>query len=131
MQYSSYTGVDYLPSGRLGFKLNDSNFRWAAISRAVRTPSRLDRDLEEPHILALAPDFQSEKLIAYELGYRAQPTAKISLSISLYYNRYSDLRTENFLPPGSPTLAQLGNDEAGHTYGVEAWGDWRLLPWGN
>ena len=129
VQYSSYTGVDYLPSGRLGFKLNDSNFLWAAISRAVRTPSRLDRDLEEPHILALAPDFQSEKLIAYELGYRAQPTPKISLSISLYYNQYSDLRTENFLPPGSPTLAQLGNDEAGHTYGVEAWGDWRLLPW--
>ena len=109
VQYSSYTGIDYLPSIRLGWKLSDSNFLWAAVSRAVRTPSRLDRDLEEPHILALAPDFQSEKLIAYEVGYRAQPTPQTSLSVSFYYNQYSDLRTRR-LPaarqPGTHPVRQ-------------------------
>jgi iron complex outermembrane receptor protein len=129
VQDSSYTGIDYLPSIRLGWKLSDSQFLWAAASRAVRTPSRLDRDLEEPHILALAPDFESEKLIAYEVGYRAQPTPQTSLSISFYYNQYSDLRSEDFLPRGSPALIQFGNDEAGEAYGVEAWGDWRVLSW--
>ncbi|MGA3398443.1 MAG: TonB-dependent receptor [Acetobacteraceae bacterium] len=128
LQYSSYTGFDYLPSIRLGWKLSDTNFLWAAISRAVRTPSRLDRDLEEPHFLALAPDFESEKLVAYEVGYRGQPTPQSSVSVSLYWNQYSDLRTVDYIP-NSATPYQLGNDEAGNTYGIEAWGDWRLLPW--
>jgi iron complex outermembrane receptor protein len=128
LEYSTYTGFDYLPSIRAGWKLSDTNFLWAAISRAVRTPSRIDRDLDEPHFLALAPDFESEKLIAYELGYRAQPTSRISLSVSLYWNQYSDLRTVDFTPNGT-TPYQLGNEEAGNTYGVEAWGDWRVLPW--
>ena len=129
VQYSSYTGLDVLPSIRLGWKVTDTNFLWTAVSRAVRTPSRIDRDLEEPHILALAPDFESEKLIAYEVGYRTQPTPQTSLSVSLYYNQYSDLRTEDFLPAGSPALIQFRNDEVGQTYGVEAWGDWRVLSW--
>jgi iron complex outermembrane receptor protein len=129
LQYSSYTRLDYLPSIRLGWAVSDNNFLWAAISRAVRTPSRLERDLEEPHILALAPDFGSEKLVAYELGYRTQPAPQLSLSVSLYYNRYTDLRTEDFLPPGSPARIQFGNYQEGDTFGIEAWGDWRALPW--
>ena len=128
LQYSSYTGVDYLPSIRLGWRLSDRDFLWAAVSRAVRTPSRLDRDLEAPHLLALAPTFQAEKVIAYEAGYRTQPTPQLSLSVSLYYNQYTDLRTEDFLSNG-PAPLQLGNYEAGEAYGVEAWGDWSVLPW--
>ena len=44
-------------------------------SRAVRTPSRIDRELDGPPFLAAATDFRSEKLIAFEAGYRGQPTA--------------------------------------------------------
>lgn len=128
LQYSSYTGFDYLPSIRLGWRLSDISFRWAAISRAVRTPSRIDRDLEVPGLLARAPDFKSEKLIAYEVGYRGQPTPPTSISVSLYWNHYSDRRTLDFIP-NSATSFRLGSDEAGNTYGVEAWGDWRVLPW--
>ena len=92
------------------------------------TPSRIDRDLEELPILAAAPDFQSEKLLAYEIGYRGQPTPQTSVSVSLYWDQYSDLRTLDYTPNGT-ALYQLGNDEAGHTYGIEAWGDWRVLSW--
>jgi iron complex outermembrane receptor protein len=129
LEYSSYTGLSVLPSLRLGWRVSDANFLWASVSRSVRTPSRIDRDLEEPHVLALAPNFASEKLIAYELGYRTQPTAQTSLSVSMYYNQYGDLRTENFLPRHSPALIQFGNAETGEAFGVEGWGDWRVLSW--
>jgi len=128
VQYSSYSDFDYLPSIRLGWKLTDTNFLWAAISRAVRDPSRLDRDLEEPHLLALAPDFESEKLVAYEAGYRGQPTPQTSVSASIYWNQYTDLRTLDYTG-NKATPYILGNREAGNTYGLEAWGDWRVLPW--
>jgi len=32
------------PNARLSYDLNDTNFLWAAASRAVRTPSRFEED---------------------------------------------------------------------------------------
>jgi iron complex outermembrane receptor protein len=128
LEYSSYTGVDVLPNIRLGWEVTGRTFLWAAISRAVRTPSRLDRDLTAPIILARSPDFESEKLLAYEVGYRGRPTSQTSLSISLYYNVYQDLRITGLSKtPGY--IYQLLNAESGETHGLEAWGDWRVLPW--
>jgi iron complex outermembrane receptor protein len=125
---STYTGFDVLPSIRLGWRVNDTAFLWAAISRAVRTPARIDRDLQAPGILLPAPDFETEKLIAYEVGYRGKPTASTSLSVSFYYDVYSDLRTLTSV--GSSVLPlQLSNDRAGYAAGVEVWGDWNVLPW--
>ena len=54
---------------------------WAAVSRAVRTPSRIDRDLVAPAILVAATEFRSEKLVAFEAGYRGQPSGTTSISI--------------------------------------------------
>jgi iron complex outermembrane receptor protein len=102
--------------------------RRAAISRAVRTPSRVDHDLEKPGILALAPDYESEKLVSYDLGYRAQLAPQTSVSVSFYWNQHSDLRTLNFIP-NSATPYLLRNDETGNAYLVDAWGDRRVLPW--
>lgn len=125
---STYSGADLLPSVRIGWSVSPSTFLWAAVSRAVRTPSRLDRELTAPVILAPALSFQSEKVIAYEIGYRGRPTTDTSLSVSLYYNSYSDLRTTGLsTTPGF--LYQLQNGEVGTTYGVEAWGTWRVLSW--
>ncbi len=128
LEYSSYTGLDVLPNMRLGWAVTDQTFLWAAVSRAVRTPSRLDRDLTAPVLLAPSPNFESEKLIAYELGYRGRPTPQTSLSISLYYNVYQDLRITGYsATPGY--VYQLLNAEEGNTHGLEAWGDWSVLSW--
>ena len=128
LEYSSYTHLEILPNIRLGWAVTEQTFLWAAISRAARTPSRLDRDLTAPGLLARAPDFESEKLIAYELGYRGRPTDQTSLSISLYYNVYQDLRITGYSQtPGY--VFQLLNAEQGDTHGLEAWGDWRVVPW--
>jgi iron complex outermembrane receptor protein len=65
-------------------------------------------------VLGGGPDFLSEAVIAYELGYRAQLMPKMTLSISTYYNQYSRLRSI------SPTLpAFIQNNVQGDTRGLE------------
>ena len=73
--------------------LSDRDLLWASFSRAVRTPARFDRDLVNPGVFAGGPDFDSEKLVAYEVGYRGQPTTATSVSVSAFYNVYDELRT--------------------------------------
>ena len=69
-----------------------------------------------------------EKLTAYEIGLRAQPGTRLSLSVSAFYNVYDDLRTIEFSPgPSFPLL--WGNGIRGDTYGLEAWGDLQAAPW--
>jgi iron complex outermembrane receptor protein len=128
LEDNSYSGLDYLPTARLAWQLSDKTLLWSAVSRAVRTPSRIDRELQGGGILAPSPDFGSEKLVAYELGYRAQPTANISLSISGFYNVYDDLRTAELSPSGG-FPGQISNSLEGDTYGVEAWAKYAVTPW--
>ncbi|MGE0646618.1 MAG: TonB-dependent receptor plug domain-containing protein [Alphaproteobacteria bacterium] len=128
LEYSSYSGLEYLPSARLAWQATDTAMLWSAISRAVRTPSRLDRDLAAPGLAIPAPDFESETLIAYELGYRGQPMTDTLLSVSLYYNDYDEMRTLELSPAGGLPV-QIGNGGEGHVYGVEVWGEYRVQPW--
>lgn len=127
LEDSSYTGLSPLPSLRLGWRATDKAFFWAAVSRAVRTPSRIDRELQAPGFVLPALDFTSEKLTAFEIGYRGQPMRTVSASVSLYYNIYSDIRTTNVVSV-QPFLAQLGNDRYGDGYGLEAWATVQVLP---
>jgi len=117
-----------MPSVRLGWRASDTTFFWAAISRAVRAPSRTDRELQAPGFVLPVLDFATEKLLTYEIGYRGCPTPNISPSVSLYFNAYSDLRSTNLVSL-APLLFQLSNSRAGNVYGVEAWGDWQVLRW--
>jgi len=91
---------------------------WAAISRAVRTPSRTDADfslnVESPNMRLLIqgnPELKSEILLAYELGYRFNLINKFLLDVSLFYNDYDKLRTSEtidfkpFPPPPSLILS--------------------------
>jgi iron complex outermembrane recepter protein len=125
---SSYSGFEYMPSARLSWLPDDRSLVWAAVSRAVRTPSRLDRDLVAPGIFGGGPNFKSEELTAYEAGYRTRVTAAVSGSITVFLHDYDDLRTTT-LTPGGPSPAEFLNGYEGRTYGVEAWGDFQPLPW--
>jgi iron complex outermembrane recepter protein len=124
VEYSSYTGVDFMPSARLAWQISEAHMLWGAVSRAVRTPSRIDRELEAPGILQAAEDeFGAEELYAYEIGYRGQPNRDTALSVSLYYHDYDDLRVLTTSPGG---LLMFGNAQQGYTMGIEAWGDHRV-----
>jgi iron complex outermembrane receptor protein len=96
---------------------------WAAVSRAVRTPSRIDRDFflfAAPSVpILVGGDIKSEKLIAYELGWRGQPNPRLSLSVSTFYDDYDDLRTAEPGPSPAGIPVTLGNGLRGHAYGVE------------
>ena len=129
LEHNNYTGFENQPNVRLAWKPNDQVLLWSAISRAVRTPSRIDRDFfvpgSAPFMIAGGPDFQSEKLTAYEIGYRTQPSPKASFSISTFYNVYDQLRS---IEPTGGTLV-LGNMMEGNTYGVETWGSYGISDW--
>jgi len=126
-EHNSYTGLEVQPNIRVGWKFSDRQFAWAAISRAVRTPSRIDRDIFVPTSplfpfnLTGGPDFQSEILTAYEAGYRTQPNSRLSVSVSTFYNEYKRLRSLSIVP--GTTNAVINNGEKGNIYGAELWGD--------
>ena len=127
VERSSFSGVEFLPNLRLAWHPNERNLLWAAVSRAVRTPSRIDRQLVALPLLAQATDFESEKLIAIEGGYRGQIGTSTSLSLSVFFNLYDDVRTTEFT--GNPFPIRLRNNLKGHTYGIEAWANRQLTPW--
>lgn len=128
IERSSLSGVELLPNIRLAWHPNDRTLLWSAASRAVRTPSRIDRQLVFLPLLAQAVDFKSEKLIALEAGYRGQIGDSTSLSVSLFYNIYDDLRTTE-LAPGNTLPIRLANGLKGDSYGLEAWATQQLTPW--
>ncbi|HLX28962.1 MAG TPA: TonB-dependent receptor [Casimicrobiaceae bacterium] len=127
-EYSSFSGWAVMPNIRAGWQSDPKDFLWGAISRAVRSPSRLERDLTAPGIVDQSPDFRSEKLVAYETGWRSQLSSSASLSLSLFYNDYTDLRTTK---PNPVTVLPVtfGNGWEGHTYGLDAWGSVTPYSW--
>ena len=125
-------GVTPLPSARLSWKPSDAILVWGAISRSIRSATPFDRDVVEKIgpvlFLTGGTDFQSEKLTAYEVGVRVQPSPRLSFSVSGFYNVYDDLRS---VEPTPVTLLPLmwGNGVKGRTAGVEAWGDFQVASW--
>ena len=131
---NDYTGTEFLPTARLAWKWAPQQLVWAAASRTVRAPSRLDRDFyipgEAPYQLRGGANFDSEVATVAELGYRGQPTPTTSLSATVYHADYDRLRTVQFDP--NSNVYVLANGMEGRARGVELWGSfqasahWRL-----
>jgi iron complex outermembrane receptor protein len=140
LEHNSYTGFEFEPTARLAWTATKRQTLWAATSRAIRAPSRVDRDLRLP-TPALAPiiknlliggaNFRSETVIAHELGYRAQLGSKVSGSISAFHNVYDNVRSTSLsLPPaliGLPLFYE--NNLAGQTHGIELSVNYQALKW--
>jgi iron complex outermembrane recepter protein len=124
-----WTGTTPLPNARLSWKLSDKALVWSAVSRAIRSATPFDRDVAEylgsTLFLVGGSDFRTEKLTAYELGFRGQAGSALSASVSTYYNVYDDLRTIEITPVTLLPL-QWGNGMRGDTYGVELWGNYQV-----
>jgi iron complex outermembrane recepter protein len=106
---------------------------WAAVSRAVRSPSRIDTELlapsTPPFVLQGGGDrFDSETVIAYELGYRAELTQRLGLSIATFFNDYDDIRSVEPIA-GAPGQFIILNGLRAKTYGVELSATWQPLEW--
>jgi iron complex outermembrane receptor protein len=106
---------------------------WAAVSRTVRAPSRLDVDAyvpgAPPYLLAGGRGVRTETARVLELGYRGQAGQIVSYSVTAFRNLYDHLRTQDVTPAGQIVF---GNLMAGQARGLEAWGNvqmtqaWRL-----
>jgi iron complex outermembrane recepter protein len=140
VEHNDYTGYEFEPSARLKWDVTENQMVWAAVSRAVRMPSRVDTDeevltpaLAAIHVNALltgSPNFISEVLVAYELGYRAQLSEKLSTSISTFFNNYTDIRSASNTPGGVlglPIVFQ--NNLLAQTWGIEWTADYQVLDW--
>lgn len=126
LENNSFSGLDWLPTARLAWRPNGRNTVWAAASRAVRTPSRLDRDLVFPGLLVKG-GFEPEKLVAYEAGWRGRPHDRVSLSVTAFRHDYEGLRSTE-PTPGTIVPVRIQNGLEGETQGLEAWGDWDVRP---
>jgi iron complex outermembrane receptor protein len=147
-EHNDYSGFEIQPNARLVWTFAPQHTVWGAITRAVRTPSRVEHDLLVTGLLdprtptfgrALgSAAFVSEKLLAYELGYRLQPTSRLFLDVTAFYNHYTDLLslepgapfTEATPPPAHVIVPFLfRNGLHGEGYGVELAADWQPIDW--
>jgi len=149
VEHNNYTGFEVQPNVRLLWTPSDRQTIWTAVSRAVRTPSRIEDDIQSPYQVFPGADgipnvvtvfgnrdFKSETLVAFELGYRVRPANQLSLDIATFYNSYRHLRTAI---PGTPFFAAtpfpprvvipliLNNKLLGESYGTGITANWNVM----
>ncbi|WP_429204949.1 TonB-dependent receptor plug domain-containing protein [Massilia sp. UYP11] len=134
IEHNVYTGSEVLPSLRLAWDVDARSMLWAALSRTVRAPSRIDRDLyavdsldPNAYLIAGGADVVAETARVAELGYRAQPLPSLSWSATVFYTDFERLRTlepapAHAGPPAAYVLQSLGK---GALRGVELWANWQ------
>lgn len=152
-EHNDFSGFEYQPTARLLWLPSQRRAAWASISRAVRTPSRVDQDgriVSAPVAVSFAPPppavtfmrldgsraVESEQLLAFEIGARAQPTDDFWWDVAVFYNRYDDLVTREFATPFPPPPANppafwplvATNAMRGETYGFEWTAGCQLTP---
>lgn len=136
-------GWSIQPSVRARWTPQRPHTVWAAVSRALRAPSRAEHDMGSVSVVALANAtdqlvvldsleanraFRAEHLLAFEMGYRGRVAQRIRLDVATYLHRYDGLRAlATWLPHPDPTAAtptlvapvQIVNGMHGHTWGLE------------
>ena len=119
---NNYTGFELQPNVRLRVNRGDRQIAWAAVSRAVRLPTRFDTDLRilnpvtQRVTITGSDDFNAESVVAYEAGYRVMPNRRLSIDAAVFTNRYNSLRSQERQPSGVTVLANLMN---ARTSGIE------------
>jgi len=155
LEHNDYTGFEWQPSARFLWRLDDNHSLWSAVSRSVRTPSRLEHDADVNAGAFLLPpqqgglltfvqllgndEVESETVYSYEAGYRGRFRDDLFLDLSAYYNKYDGLI--NGIPIDVPMLeslstgnylvlpVQVDNGMDGETYGAEISCGWAVTDW--
>ncbi len=135
LEYNSYTQFQHQPNTRLTWLATDNLSVWAAYSRAVRNPSRFDRELgyyltPDQGLILGNPDFRSEVLDAFEFGLHYQPNENYFFSAATFYNIYDHVRSAE---PTDLTVFPiiLSNGVRGESFGFEFSGNAYITPWLN
>ena len=145
---NEHTGFEVQPSIRLVWMPSDQQTVWAALSHAVRVPSRYDRNarlntavFQPPESLPVLvslisqPNAQPEELDALEIGYRTELHQRVSVEVTGFYNHYDQIfgyvsgsmLSENTpAPPHLLLPLYFRNVISGETYGAETAIQWRV-----
>lgn len=132
-EHNDFSGYETQPSARLAWQFSPSSTLWTAVSRAVRVPTRLERDIavevtfDDPSVVLQGNrDFKSEVLESYEVGYRWQARDNLALDLAAFHNHYSGLAS---LEVGTPYINPVNgftvipiinkNTTDGSTQGIE------------
>jgi iron complex outermembrane receptor protein len=149
LEHNDYTGFEFMPSVRMTWAPTTHHMLWLAVSRALRAPSRNDTNLVlnigdigagpggVPELLRLYgnPQYQDERLIAYELGYRTAVSSRLSIDLATFFNDYDNLQTTEPLAPfaeSTPAPAHVvfpltyENLMHGETHGFEITANWKV-----
>lgn len=135
LQDSPFTQWEAMPSAQLAWQPDSSKLLWSSLSRALRSPSRLDVDFFSPkdppvvngvpqYEFAGGPDFESEVAHVFQIGYRSQPTAELFWSVTGFYSEYDKLRTIEPNPEGAGFV--FDHRGKADSYGMEGWASWQL-----
>ena len=150
LEHNDFSGFEYQPNARLLWEVNDRHSIWSAASRAVRIPSRATysdvrvnyfvapgtNPQSPPVLLSILgrKNFNSEKVYAFELGYRGQITDIFTLDAALFYNYYDDLASIQTgfrgletqpAPPHILIANTVGNNMRASSYGAELLMKWQ------
>ncbi len=139
----TYSHFEFEPTARLLWTPNPRQTIWGAVTRAVRTPSRVEEDLQLTALMTPNPltffrvigdrGFSTEHLLGYEVGYRSLITPKFNLDMAAFYNNYDHLLS---IEPGAPFSESspppahvvvpffFGNGLLGNTAGFEIAPQW-------
>jgi iron complex outermembrane receptor protein len=146
-EHNNFTGFEVQPSGRLLWSPTQRQSVWVAISRAVRTPSFVEHDVQltlpssnpnSPSVVRTVGNrgLQAEEVTAYELGHRVQATDNLSVDAAVFYNVHDHLRINRINPALATTVkgirlaaSQFDNGMSGETYGAELAANWRVTDW--
>ncbi|HXT49639.1 MAG TPA: TonB-dependent receptor [Thermoanaerobaculia bacterium] len=130
LEDQSTVKTELLPALTLAWQAAPDRLLWAGAGRAVRAPTRIDRDIvvpgTGPTVFVGNKDFASEEALAYELGYRMAAGEAATLEAVVFYNDYDALRTQE-APTGAGPV-KLGNRGHGHIRGTGLSGSWQALP---
>ena len=148
LEHNVYSGFEVMPSISMTWAPSEHHMFWTAVSRALRTPSRDDTDLNvnvpgfpgfggTPDLIRVSgnPLFENEELIAYEAGYRNTIAKRLSIDLAAYYNNYDHLQTTEPsapffeatpLPPHLVLPEIKENLMYGKTHGLEITANWKV-----
>ncbi len=152
LEHNDFTGFEIQPTARLLWTVDETHSAWAALSRAVRTPSEVSynlknlsnpatsniRGLPTQTLLSGNPSVASETVVNYEIGYRLQPTPQFSVDITGFYSRYHHLQAFQILTPRVVTYSQpphveiplqISDKMRGETIGGELTAHWHVSDW--
>ncbi len=105
--------IEVMPTVRLLWKPGHDHTVWAAITRAVRTPSLADLSADVADIVPVlppgdplnpttvparvstlgSPEFESETNTAFEIGMRGRLSSELSYDVALFTMEYDDVRS--------------------------------------